>query len=443
MTSNYFNLVIALGLVFLNGFFVASEFALVKVRSTRIDQLLEEGNPRAKMTRKVISDLDAYLSATQLGITLTSLGLGWLGESAIAHLLEPLLPGPLNHVVAGIIAFAVITFLHIVLGELAPKSLAIQRTEQVALATAAPLHLFHTLFYPFIYVLNASALGILRLLGIKPASEKDLSHSEEELRMLVMASAQSGHLDETERSLLDNVFDFSERVAREVMVPRGEMVCLYLDDSLEENIRVARTEGHTRFPLCEGDKDHVIGLVHIKDLLRLGIDDKPVLDLRQIMRPILAVPETNSISTLLKEMQRRRTHMAVLVDEYGGTAGMVTLENLLEEIVGDIRDEFDDEPPEVEAVAPNVYEVDGALLLEEVEERFGLNLPEEHTEEVDTIGGYIFSLLGRQPVVGDQVPFDQMQAQVAEVDGFRIVRVRLSPLEQSVLAEPDQRPAAV
>lgn len=411
----------------MNGFFVAAEFAMVKVRSTRIQQLVDEGNRRARSAQLVINHLDAHLSATQLGITLASLGLGWLGEPAVARLLEGPLgalgaPGWAIHGTAFVIAFMLITVAHIVAGELAPKSLAILQPESVALWTSAPLRLFYRIFYPLIWLLNGMSFALLRLFGISTSVAHEAAHTDEELRMLVSASAQGGYLDETERALLDNVIDFSDRIAREIMVPRGEMVCLYVEDLMDENMKVAKTEGHTRFPLAQEDKDHILGLVHIKDLFARAED---LTDLRDVMRPMLMVPDTISISTLLKEFQRQRAQMAILVDEYGGTAGLVTVEDVLEEIVGEIQDEFDpEEEPEVETISPNVYEVDGAMLLEDAQEQFGFRMEDE--PDVDTLGGYLFTVLGRQPEVGDVVPLPGYVAEVVETEGFRISRVRLT-----------------
>lgn len=427
-------LLAALLLIVLNGFFVAAEFAIVRVRATRIEQLAAEGNARARVVKRVLEDLDGHLSAVQLGITLASLALGWIGEPALAHLMErpfrllarwaPVLDTPAAvHTAAVAVAFAIITMLHIVLGELAPKSLAIIKTERMTLLTGPLLHRFYWLFRPAIRLLNGMSGLLLRAVGITAPELHEVAHTDEELRMLVSASAKGGYLDEAEREMLDNVFDFSERVAREIMVPRNDMVCLYVEDPIEQSLKVAKEEGHTRFPLCFEEKDNVLGLIHIKDLFA---KQGECTDLRQIMRPIMMVPENISVSKLLKEFQRQRAQMAILVDEYGGTAGLVTIEDVLEELVGEIRDEFDEpEEPEVEKVAPDTYEVDGALLLEEATEQFGLELPEEEPD-VDTVGGYVFTMLGRQPEPGDRVELGQFTAEVAETEGFRITRLRLT-----------------
>ncbi|HYF78623.1 MAG TPA: hemolysin family protein [Symbiobacteriaceae bacterium] len=424
-----FEIILALFLVFLNGFFVAAEFAIIKVRATRIQQMKEEGNKRALIASEVVTHLDEHLSATQLGITLASLALGWVGEPAVADLVEiPLraagVASPLvTHTISFVLAFGVITILHIVLGELVPKSMAISQAERMALICAPPLRTFYRLFRGPIWLLNAVANRVLRWSGFKPASEHELAHSGEELRMLVSASARGGHLDETERVLLDNVFDFSERVAREVMVPRNEMECLYVEDSFAESVAVAMEAGYTRYPVCHADKDHPVGMIHLRDLCARGVG---VESLHQIMRPIMVVPETISVSRLLKEFQRQRSQMALLVDEYGGTAGLVTLEDLMEEIVGEIQDEFDDEQPDVRLIGPDTFEVDGSLLLEDAEAQLGLRLDEEEAEGVDTIGGFVLSSLASRPEVGQEVPAGGHTLEVAEVDGYRITKVRVS-----------------
>ena len=420
-------LIAALLLVLLNGFFVIAEFALLKTRRTRLEELVHQGNSRAKLALKVVSSFDTYLGATQLGITLASLALGWLGEPAIASLIMPFIltyfPDALwlAHTVSIALGFIVITFLHIVLGELVPKSMAIQRSESLALLVVWPLYVFHKLGYPVIVLFNKAAKAILALLGIKPATEAELAHSEEELRMIVNASHRGGVLDEMESELIDNVFDFADRLAREVMVPRQDMICLFTDDSFAENMRVVRDTGHTRYPLCVDDKDHVIGMIHIRDLMDMNVGDTNEQDLESIMREILVVPEGMSVATLLQFMRRKRTHLAVVADEYGGTAGLVAMEDVLEEIVGDIQDEHDEEEVDIQRFPDGSYEFDGRVLLDDVTEIMDIVL-EEHEE--DTIGGYIFGLLGRRPEIGDQLNIGNSTFSVLLVNGFRVVRVK-------------------
>lgn len=433
-------------MVLVNAFFVIAEFALVKIRRTRLEELSQQGNKRAVLALKIVTSFDTYLGATQLGITLASLALGWLGEPAVASLLEPVIiayfPGSfwLVHTASIAIGFIIITFLHIVLGELVPKSMAIQRSENLALMVVWPLFFFHKLGYPVIVLFNKTARVILALFGFEPASNAELAHSEDELRMLVSASHRGGVLDQMESELLDNVFDFADRLAREVMVPRQDMTCLFLDDTFEENMRVVKETGHTRYPLCEDDKDHVIGMVHIRDLMDLDINGSNEQDLRTVMREILVVPEGMSVAKLLQFMRRKRTHLAVVADEYGGTAGLVALEDVLEEIVGDIQDEHDEETPEVQRSPDGSYEFDGRVLLDDVSELLDIRL-EEHEE--DTIGGYIFGLLGRRPEIGDQVNIGDFVFAVMQVNGFRVVRVKASPLEPPTGENEDTSPESV
>jgi len=426
----------AIVLVLLNGFFVLAEFSLVKIRKTRLEELVQQGNGRAKLALKVVSSFDTYLGATQLGITLSSLALGWLGEPAVSALLEPIIfnyiPGsPWLHTTISIaIGFTIITFLHIVLGELVPKSLAIQRAESMALFSVWPLYIFHKIGYPIIILFNQAARAILAVLGIKAATEADLAHSEEELRMIVSASHRGGVLNQMESELIDNVFDFADRLAREVMVPRQDMVCLFTDDSYEENMRVVRETNHTRYPLCIEDKDHVIGMIHLRDLMDIDLCHTAEKDLCTIMREILVVPEGMSVAKLLQLMRRKRIHLAVVADEYGGTAGLVALEDILEEIVGDIQDEHDElEEADIKRLNDGSYEFDGRVLLDDVAELLNIRL-EEHDE--DTIGGYIFGVLGRRPETGDKVDIGDYTFAVLKVNGFRIVRVKATPLPDLV-----------
>ena len=432
-------------LVGINGVFVAAEFAVVKVRKTRLAELAENGSRRAQAALDVASKLDAYLSACQLGITLASLGLGWLGEPAIATFIEPLFVGfggwslVYTHTIAGAIAFLIISFLHIVLGELVPKSLAIQKAESTALATASFLKAFYGVFYPVIWALNSIANLVLRIWGIEPANEADLSHSEEELRMLVDASQKHGYLDKMEGKLLDNVFEFSDRIASEVMIPRQDMVCIFIQDKFEEVLEVVKKHGHTRYLLCDDDKDHVLGLVHMRDIIRLQ-EQSGTKDITQIKRDILAVPEGMPISHLVQRMRSQRTHMAVIVDEFGGSAGLVTLEDMLEELVGEIYDEFELEQLDIQKLAENEYILNGRVLLEEVSEMLGIELEED---TVSTIGGYVFSRIGRKPVKGDIVYFDGFNFEVIEVIGYRITKVEVTrkPLENNGSEEPQAHEA--
>jgi CBS domain containing-hemolysin-like protein len=421
-------LFLGLLLVLLNGFFVAAEFALVKVRPTQLDPYVARGQRRGKVARHMVRHLDAYLSATQLGITLASLALGWIGNPAFSWLLEPLvmwIPGATPaflHSVSLTAAFVLITVLHIVLGELAPKSIAIRKSEQTSLWVAVPLYAFYKVSYPAIWLLNHAANGILRLVGIPPVSESELEHSEAELRLL-LSSSQMGRQTQLKRELLDNVFELSLRLARQVMVPRSDVVYLSTQRSVEDNLHLARTSGHTRFPLCEGDLDKVIGMVHIKDLFRA---ERPITSLKDFCRDIGFVPETLTLDRLLKRMRAERVHLAAVLDEYGGVSGIVTLENVIEEIVGPIQDEFDTEKPELVKKGENVYQVSGAMLVVDLEDELRLEISDR---DEDTIAGVVLSELGRPPRVGDRVEVGPLALEVLEVDKNRakMLRATVSP----------------
>lgn len=421
-------------LVLLNGFFVSAEFAIVKVRSSRIDAMVEEGRRRAAIVKRHLDHLDGYLSACQVGITLSSLGLGWLGEPVVARLLSPLfeLTGlgerPV-YLISLTVAFILIAVLHIVLGELSPKTIAVRKAETITLWFAWPMLLFYRIMYPFIWILNHLSSGLLRLFKISPVSGQDSVHTEEEIRVMMKESSESGLIDSTEMSLVDNIFEFADTTAREIMIPRTEMICLYTQHSLEENLEIALEGTRTRYPVCHQDKDHIIGFIHIKDLIRSN-----TRNLRDLIRPIMAVPESIQISDLMKRMQRGRTQIAILIDEYGGTSGMVTLEDIVEEIVGEIQDEFDEERPGIEQVEPGVYSVDGLMLIESINDRFGLELD---SDDYDTIGGWLYSRIEiLPPQVGQTVEYGEFIYVVEETDNKRISRVKLirqqlQPLEEA------------
>ncbi len=417
---------VALVLVFLNGFFVNAEFAIVKVRETRIAQLVQEGSRRAKTAHRLIRNMDEYLSATQLGITLASLGLGWIGEPAFASVFEPvlasvgLLQPALVHTLSAATAFLLITFLHIVLGELAPKSLAIQKPEISVLWTGPPLVLFYRISYPFIWALNGAANLLLKLVGVRPASESELAHSEEEFRLLLANSHQHGVLDRDKVQMLEQVLDFAERSVRQVMVPSVEVKYLDTQKSIEDNLRTARSESHTRFPLCDGSLDKVVGLVNVKDLFRNLEVLKENFSLESVTRQVHFVPESKDIKSLLADFRKTRIHLAVVVDEFGSTAGIVTLEDVLEEIVGEIQDEFDvPTPPKmIRQTLSGQYLVQGRTLVEDIEARLSIELQDEIN---DTIAGHVMMILGRTARVGDQIPVASLyRVRVVGMKGLQI-----------------------
>jgi len=372
--------------------------------------------------------LDAYLSACQLGITLASLGLGWIGEPAIARMIQPWFEAwgisqSLVHPLAFVIGFSFITLLHIVLGELAPKSVAIRKAEKVTLLVAWPMVWFRRLMSPFIWLLNGTANLLLRPFGIDTREVSSSAHTEEEILILMKESHENGLIDNTELTLVDNIFDFADTNAREIMIPRTEIKCLYANISFVENKEIALREMHTRYPVCEQDKDTIIGFIHIKDLLKLPDDANP--NIRDMARPITSVPESMPISALLKLMQKRKTQIAMLIDEYGGTAGLVTLEDIMEEIVGEIQDEFDEERPEIEKKDEHTYSVSGLLLIEEVNGLFNLDIP---TDDYDTIGGWMYSQIEIPPKKNQAVESEDgsVRFTIEETDNLRISRVTVT-----------------
>ncbi|MBC6973832.1 HlyC/CorC family transporter [Bacillus sp. Xin] len=426
-------LIMVVILIALTGFFVAVEFAIIKVRSSRIDQLVGEKKRGALAAKKVISNLDEYLSACQLGITITALGLGWLGEPTIKHLLEPLfLKFEISPVIAStisfIIAFAVITFLHVVIGELAPKTFAIQKAEQVSLLLAQPLIYFYRIMYPFIWALNGSARLVTGLFGLHPASEHEVAHSEEELRLILSESYESGEINQAEFKYVNNIFEFDNRIAKEIMVPRTEIVGLYEDEPFETHIKVIGQEKYTRYPVFGEDKDEIIGMVNVKDLFIRYMDGgrNEECSIVPYTRPVIEVLENIPIHDLLLQMQKRRIPLAILYDEYGGTAGIVTLEDILEEIVGEIRDEYDeDEHPPIEHRSDTYKIVDGKVLISEVNDLLGLHLI---ADDVDTIGGWI--MMQKQIITeGDIIETNGWIFKVLEKDMHQIKRVEIKKVE--------------
>ncbi|HEX2223622.1 MAG TPA: hemolysin family protein [Thermoanaerobaculia bacterium] len=424
--SPWWGLFFGLLLVVLNGFFVAAEFALVKVRPTQIEPYAASGMRRAKVAQHMIHHLDSYLSATQLGITLASLALGWVGEPAFAWIVRPavvLLTGDANpqlvQTASVTVAFLVITILHIVLGELAPKSVAIRKSEPTTLWVAFPLFVFYKITYPAIWVLNHTANYLLSLVGIAPVKEGDSAQDEDEIRLL-LASSHASHVSQAKRELLDNIFELSHRISRQIMLPRTDVVYLSTTRSLSENLRLARRSGHTRFPLCDGDLDHVIGVIHIKDLFRR---ERPLGSLQEVAREIAFVPETLELDRLLRRMRTERFHLAAVIDEYGGVSGIVTLEDVIEEIVGQIQDEFDTEKPEIQEAEDGSYTISGGMLVEDLEEELGV---EFSNRDEDTLGGVVLSELGRNPQVGDRVELGPVAIEVLEVQLNRVSTVRVT-----------------
>ena len=409
-------------LVVLNGFFVACEFAVVKVRASQLDELVEEGDSRAVFAKHVRAHLDAYLSATQLGVTLASLGLGWIGELFLVQILQPFfaLFNIHSHAVVSSVsialAFSAITFLHIVFGELAPKYIAITNPLPVSLSLVRPLGGFYIVFKPAIWVLNKSANFVLqKLLRLKPVPKTELAHSEEELRLILDQSERSEEVSSLGRDLLVNALDLRRRVVRDIMTPRGEIVYLDVEENFEFNVKKAIDSRHTRFPLVRGHLDNTLGLIHIKELVPMMRDPQP--DLMRIRRELPPVPEMMALEKLLNFFLSKHAHLAIVVDEFGGTVGMVTLENVLEELVGDIQDEFDTDKEEFRKINENEFTVDGALGLYELKDLIGLEL---ESADVSTIGGYVTHLLGHLPRQGEELQIGDFQVTVTQADNRRV-----------------------
>jgi CBS domain containing-hemolysin-like protein len=430
---SWLNLFLALVLVALNGFFVAAEFALVRVRESRIQQLEQEGSARAVVVRDALRDLDDYLSVCQVGITVASLGLGWIGEPAVAHLIEPVLHAVgitserAVSIISFVVGFALITYAHLVFGEQAPKYFSIQKAERTALWISRPLKIFMVLFRPLVWLVNASTNFVLRPWGIKLGEEME-AHSEEELRIMISSSAASGELEPEERDYLNNVFDFGDRVAREIMVPRPDIEALSVDMPLPEMVDAAVFGRYTRYPVYEGDLDHIVGAVHVKDLLRAARENPDDFDVRTIIRDCLVVPENKPIEQILREFQKRKLQMAIVIDEWGSVEGLITIEDIIEELVGEIQDEFDEGEAEIEEIGDGVYAIDGRIPITEVNDYFDVDLPHE---DFDTIGGYVLGVLGRPPEPGDTVEVDGVILQVKSVDGPRVSMLTLQRKEDA------------
>ena len=426
------NLFIITSLLLLNAFFVAAEFALVGVRKTRILQLSNEGNFDAKLALDAVKNIDRYIAAVQLGITISSLGIGWVGESTIARLIHPLfsfLPDSFEslttHTVAITVAFALITVLHVVIGELMPKSIALQFPEGTTLFVAKPMYVVTRLFAPMIFLLNGLGNILLRMCRIEPASGHHLVHSTEELNMLIDASYKGGVLNEKETEMLQNVFKFSDLTAEQIMIPRPDMVCIPLDISQENLSKILIENQYTRYPVYGSDLDHIVGFLHIKDIYPIIAEHKKI-ELSSILREAFFIPETMTIDNLAVEFQKRRFQMAIVVDEFGGTSGLVTLEDVLEEIFGEVQDEFDEEEKDVKQTGENVYEICGKMRTDEFNEYFNVSLDDD--EDVKTIGGYFVKKLGRIAKENDEVSDEFFTYRVVKTDSARVLKLRIERL---------------
>lgn len=441
LTGTLVRLGAVLLLVLINGFFVAAEFALVSVRPTRIDQLIAQGNPLARTVRRAMNDPNRFISAAQIGITMASLALGWIGEPAVARLVEPLfagLPGPWgivsSHSVAIAIAYLLITFLHIVLGEQVPKMIALERSEATVLMAAQPTLFLALAFRPAIALLYWSTELVLRPLGIRRRDEHVQTYSLDEIRMLIAASRQQGQLEASEEAIVQRVIGFAEITADQVMVPRTEMVCVPITATPQEALELATRTRHARLPVYRETIDDIVGVLHTKDLFhwlvkRGGGTVTPSFSVSHLMRTVLTVPESIGADDLLAEIRRHKTHLAIAIDEFGGTAGLVTLEDLVARLVGDVGDEFEPATPAIELLPDGAALIDGLAPIDEINRRFGLAIVDEFN---NTIAGHVFSRLGRKPELGDTVTVAERTFVVEALDGLRIARLRLLPATSPV-----------
>lgn len=430
--SGIVSVIAVIVLVLLNGFFVAAEYAFVSIRRTRVQELVDSGDRRARLVKSALDDINKYISTAQVGVTMCSLAIGWLGEPAIAagisSPLHRLGLGPSAiHTIAFIIAFLVITYLHVVVGELGPKYLALQASERVALATVRPMILIRRMMSPLVYVLNSSSEVLFRAVGISRAPGMHLIHSEEELKMLVSQSSKGGVLEDSEQEMLYNVFDFADTNVAEVMVPRPDIVAFDVSIPPSELLQRIVEQPYTRYPVYRGAMDDVVGILHVRDLFNSAeTNGKDRIRLESLLRPAHVVPESKSLAGLLGDFRRSKSHLALVVDEYGSLAGIVTLEDLIEEIVGEIDDEHDRPEQMVERISDHHIRVDGKFPLDELNERFGLELP---TDDFHTIAGFVFGKLGQQPHEGDVVRYENLRLEVTETDGPRIVHVDIITLQ--------------
>jgi CBS domain containing-hemolysin-like protein len=426
-------------LIVMNGFFVATEFALVSVRRSRIESLVDDGVAGARPVLRALHDLDGFIAATQLGITIASIGLGWVGEPAVARILDPVLTTVLPesvadasaHTISFLIAFSVITFFHVVFGELAPKSLALQYAERTSFIVTPPVRLFLIAFRPIIFIMNWVGQSFLRLFGVQPALGHSLIYTEEELRLIVAASTESGELFETEEEIIRRAFVFHDFTADDIMVPRTELVGVVATASLAVITDMIREHKFGQYPVFGRDLDDIQGVFYVKDLVELvlGADANPAsFDIRSVIRPVLTVPASLPIDTLLEEMKAQRTHLVVVVDEYGGTAGMVTLDDIMERVVGEVPDEFDLPGQDILDEQDGSSRVNGLTHLSDIREHFGL---EFEADETSTIGGFVFAALGQRPAIGDRVVVGPYGIEVTALDGLRIAEVRFTRINQT------------
>ncbi len=431
------NWLIVFILLLVNGFFVAAEFAIVKARRTKIEQLTKDGNVDAKLALKALEDMNYFIAAVQLGITIASIGIGWFGSPTVEKMLAPALAylpagyGYLAQIITAVVAFLTVTLLHVVIGEQVPKCVALQYPEKISLYVAKPMDLFMTIAKPFVWLLNMSCNLILKILKV-PTSSARVVHTLEDLDLMVDASFDEGVLNETEKDMIHNVFQFSDLTAREVMIPRTDMICVPSDMSFEDLNKLAAENQYTRYPVYEGDIDHITGLIHVKDLYSLSLKDE-VRSVVELQRNIMLVPETMTMDNLVREFKKNKSQMAIVVDEFGGTSGIITLEDVMEEIFGDVQDEFDEEVEiDITEIKPNHYLANGMMRLDELANYFDVPDEKLEDEDVDTIAGLVVKELGRLAQLEDMVKYHEFTFTVKEVDGARITKLLIVREEEQL-----------
>ena len=424
-----FDLFLLLIFVLLNAFFVAAEFAIVKVRKTQIQPLAKKENKRAKIAIKLITHLDEYLSATQLGITIASLGLGWVGEPITARLLEPLFkltnitnPNTI-HTVSITVGFILITFLHIIIGELAPKSISIRHAKSTTLFISIPLNLFYLIFKPVILILNGTANQILKLIGIKPIAESERSHSEEELRILIAEGTKTGVIDSTEYQLIEKIFEFNDKTADDIMIPRNNMVALNVDDGRDKIINTVIESGFSRIPVYKDTIDNIVGIIYAKDLISAA-EHRDIILIKDVLRPAHFIPETKHIGELLKDFQKKHIQLAIVVNEHGGVEGLVSLEDIIEEIVGEIEDEYDIETRKIQKDKLGIYLINPIIPIEEFNKRFNANIPVDHDEYL-TLSGFLQMVTGHVPEIYERIDYKGLVFTIMKKEGNKLLQVKI------------------
>lgn len=442
LSDIFINIFVIAFLLFVNGFFVASEFALVKVRKTRLEQLCNEGDSNAKRALKLVNQTNKMLAAAQLGVTIASIALGWVAEATMVELIEPVIKllhfghyTVTAHVIAVPIAFILVTYFHVLLGEQLPKCFALRHTDKLALAVATPMDMFISLMKPFVWVLMASGDKILCAFHVN-AEDASLVHSTEELDMLVDASYNEGVLNETETEMLHNMFKFSDLMAKQAMTPRTDMVCIPNDITYDELVKFALENQYTRYPVYEEENiDKILGFIHVKDLFSMSMN-KERFSIEKLTRPLMLVPETMTLDNLIIEFKKSHGQMAVVIDEFGGTSGLITLEDVLEEIIGDVQDEFDEEEEvNIEQVSEDTYNANGMMRIDELVEYFDLDPAQFEEDDVETIAGLVVKLLGRIANIGDTVSFNGLTFKVTEIDGARITKLEVvkEPVSENIV----------